>query len=157
MGSYFAYDLVSELAFGRPLDFVKSARDPHNLINSLNAAAKRFHVMAYLHPIAQFLKRTGIGAMLVPTPGDGSAVGHIMKVRDGLILERMDEIKQGAHPKRKDMLQSFLDLRGIDGDGGPGAKAMELEELKAEMFLILSFPPPRNPLVTSIHLLMQNE
>lgn len=144
--------MVSELAFGKPLGFVESGCDQHNLIDSLHTATKRFHVMAYLHPIAQFLKRSGLGAMLLPTPGDGSAIGHIMKVRDALIRERLDEIKQATQPKHKDMLQSFLDLRGINGDS---SQAMKMEELKAEVLLILSPPPPppppRNALATFIH------
>ncbi|KAI5791044.1 putative cytochrome P450 monooxygenase [Pyronema domesticum] len=132
--SYFTYDVISELAFGKPLGFVEKGYDIDDLIVSFHKGALSFNVMARLHPLTNFFKKTGLGALLLPKPGDGSGVGNVMKIRDDLIASRLKELENPLASPRKDMLQSFLDARSITHDDG---SSLDMENLKAEVLLVL--------------------
>ena len=131
--TYFAYDVVSKLAFGTELGFMEQGYDIDNLIRSFHEGMVPFGIMSRLHPVMRALKDTWFSdKFLIPKSGDASGIGNIMKFRDNLIDARVEENKK--FPERaagkKDLLQAFLAARDLE-DG------IDMEDLKAETLLML--------------------
>ena len=66
-----------------------------------------FGLLARLYPFTNLIKKTWIGEKyLVAKPEDKSGIGMLMKFRDKLITQRMEEIKLGRVGKKVDLLQT---------------------------------------------------
>lgn len=110
---YFAYDVISEIAFGKPVGFVPQGRDIDGLIQAFHDGLPAFGVLGRLHPFTKWIKDTWVAdAYMVPKPGDNTGIGNIMTFRDKLLEKR---IKENSDPSTKvehaDLLQRFVNLR----------------------------------------------
>lgn len=91
-----------------------------------------FGLLGRLHPFTNAFKETWLGRkILVAKPEDQHGVGALMRTRDSLIAQRLEDIKAGKAADRVDLLQYFLDARGPDG------KPLDMEYIKAEVLLVL--------------------
>lgn len=102
-----AYDIISEVGFGAPFGFVESATDVGGLIQGFHDGLPAFGFLARMHSFTDFVKRTWIGEKyLVAKPEDDSGIGALMRFRDRLLNQRLEEIKAGSTDGRIDMVQT---------------------------------------------------
>lgn len=127
---YMAYDIISEIGFGKPIGFVESGSDIGGLIQGFHDGLVPFGLMARLWPFTDWAKRTWLGEFLVAKPEDKTGIGMLMRFRDKLIVERQKDLEDGK-VDRVDLLQTFLDARTEDG------KPLEMDYIKAEILLVL--------------------
>lgn len=100
---YLAYDVVSDLAFGKAFGFVKTGKDVFGLIKGFHEALPVVGVMQRLRQVSDFIKGLpGIKDKLVPKPTDESGLGAVMGYRDQMLEERTTS---GNTSGRVDMLQ----------------------------------------------------
>ena len=129
---YMAYDIVSEIGFGAPFGFVTAGYDVGGLIQGFHDGMTVFGLLGRFHPFTSWVKKTWAGEKyLVAKPEDNSGIGVLMRYRDKLLEQRVNDIKQGKTGERVDLLQTFLDAR--DEDGQP----LDVNYIKAEILLVL--------------------
>ncbi|KAL0636450.1 hypothetical protein Q9L58_004599 [Maublancomyces gigas] len=131
--TYLAYDVISEVAFGKPVGFVQRGKDIDGLIQSFHDGLPIFGIMGRLYPLTKWIKKTWISdAYMVPKPGDNTGIGNIMRFRDNMLQERINENNNPSKKvERTDLLQSFLAAKNADGS------PMPIEDVKAETLLVL--------------------
>lgn len=126
-----AYDIISEIGFGAPFGFVEKGEDVGGLIQGFHDGLPAFGVLARLHPFTSWVKTTFLKKYLVATPEDDSGIGLLMRFRDRLIAQRIEDIKTGKKIDRTDLLQTFLEAVTDDG------KSLDLEYIRAELLLVM--------------------
>lgn len=126
-----AYDVISEVGFGRAFGFVEQGQDVGGLIQGFHDGLPAFGLLARLHPFTSWIKTTFLKKYLVATPTDDSGIGVLMRFRDKLISERIQHIEEGKNLNRVDLLQTFLDARKEDD------KPLDIEYIRAEVLLVL--------------------
>jgi hypothetical protein len=93
---FMAYDIVSEIGFGRAFGFVDAAADVGGLIRDFHDGMMAFGLLARFHPFTTWVKQTTLGKrILVATPQDDSGIGVLMRYRDKLLEERLRDIEEG--------------------------------------------------------------
>ncbi|KAH7395175.1 cytochrome P450 [Phaeosphaeria sp. MPI-PUGE-AT-0046c] len=127
---YMAYDIISEVGFGAPFGFVESESDVGGLIQGFHDGLLPFGLMARLWPFTNFIKKTPLGKYLIAKPEDDSGIGMLMRFRDKLMQQRLQDVAAGK-VDRVDLLQTFIDAR--DEEGLP----LEIPYIKAEILLVL--------------------
>lgn len=127
---YMAYDIISEVGFGAPFGFVESESDVGGLIQGFHDGLMPFGLMARLWPFTNFIKKTPLGKYLIAKPEDDSGIGMLMRFRDKLMNQRLQDVAEGK-VDRVDLLQTFIDARDDDG------KPLEIPYIKAEILLVL--------------------
>jgi cytochrome P450 len=128
---FMAYDIVSEIGFGAPFGFVPAGDDIGGLIKGFHDGMTAFGLMARFHPFMTWIKQTPLGSMFIAKPEDDSGIGVLMRYRDKLFDERVEDMRKGKTGERVDLLQTFLDARTDD------AKPLDPEYIKAEILLVL--------------------
>ncbi|KAJ5147049.1 hypothetical protein N7476_001423 [Penicillium atrosanguineum] len=128
---YMAYDIISEIGFGRPFGFIEKGEDIGGLIKGFHDGLPAFGLLARLHPFTSWMKTTFMKKYLVATPQDNSGIGVLMRFRDRLIKERLEDLHNGKKIEQTDLLQTFLEAR-TDED-----KPLDLEYIRAEVLLVL--------------------
>jgi len=102
-----AYDIISEIGFGAPFGFIEQGTDVAGLIQGFHDGLPAFGLMARLHPFTTWIKTTWVGERyLVAKPEDNSGIGILMRFRDRLIKQRLEDIEAGATGGRIDLLQT---------------------------------------------------
>ncbi len=105
--SYMAYDIISEIGFGAPFGFVETGTDVGNLIQGFHEGMPIAGVLFRLYPFTNLLRKTWLGQKyLVGKPEDRSGIGMVMRFRDKLIAQRLEDIENNSINGRVDMLQS---------------------------------------------------
>ena len=128
---FMAYDIVSEIGFGAPFGFVSAGDDVGDLIKGFHEGMLVFGLMARFHPFMTWIKTTPLGRFFTAKPEDKSGIGTLMRYRDKLLAERLEDIGAGKASGRVDLLQTFLDARLEDG------QPLDHEYIKAEILLVL--------------------
>ncbi|KAL1845821.1 hypothetical protein Plec18167_009274 [Paecilomyces lecythidis] len=129
---YMAYDIISEVGFGAPFGFTDKGEDVGGLIQGFHDGLPAFGLMARLHPFTTWIKTTWVGdKYLVASPEQESGIGTLMRFRDRLLKERIEDMESGKAMSRTDLLQTFLDARTEDG------KPLDMDYIKAEILLVL--------------------
>ena len=106
-GRYMTYDVISDIGFGGPFGFIEKGRDVGGLIQAFRDGLPLFGLLATLHPFTTWLKTTWIGTKyLLVKPEDDSGVGTLMRFRDRLLTERINENESGKSRERVDLLQT---------------------------------------------------
>ncbi|RPA86367.1 cytochrome P450 [Ascobolus immersus RN42] len=125
---YFAYDVVADVAFGKPLGFIEAGSDVGQLVENFHRSLPAAGVMVRAHWLADLLVKIPGFTYLMPKSGDTVGVGALMTFRDKLIKER---IKEGNSGKKADLLYHFLNAKNADGT------PMTFKEIGDECYLIL--------------------
>ncbi|KAL5333709.1 cytochrome P450 [Aspergillus crustosus] len=99
---FMTYDIISEVGFGAPFGFVEKGVD------------------------TTFLKK-----YLVANPEDDSGIGVLMRFRDDLIEQRVQDLKTAKDIRRIDLLQTVLEARTENGE------PLSMEYATAETLLVL--------------------
>ena len=106
-GSYMTYDVISDIGFGAPFGFIEKGEDVGGLIQSFRDGLPLFGLMGTLYPFTRWIKTTWIGTKyLVPKPEDASGIGNLMRFRDRLLTQRINEIEDSESRERADLLQT---------------------------------------------------
>jgi cytochrome P450 len=129
---YMAYDIVSEIGFGAPFGFVPAGTDIGGLIQGFHDGMTAFGLLARFHPFTTWIKKTWLGEKyLVAKPEDDSGIGVLMRYRDKLLDERLQDITNGKTGETVDLLQTFIDARTDDG------QPLDMDYIRAEILLVL--------------------
>ncbi|RDW73285.1 hypothetical protein BP6252_07192 [Coleophoma cylindrospora] len=128
---YVAYDIISEVGFGKALGFIEKGEDVGGLIAAFHAGMPIAGLMARLYPLTEWVKSTWVGKYLVASPEQDFGIGILMQWRDKLVDGRKQEMEEGKPMHRVDLLQAFLDARNADGE------PLDLDYVRAEVLLIL--------------------
>jgi hypothetical protein len=104
---FMAYDIISEVGFGAPIGFIEKGEDIGGLIQGFHDGMPAFGLMCRLYPFTEWIKTTFIGDKLVAKPEDDSGIGVLMRFRDKLLGERINDIKAGITIERVDLLQTY--------------------------------------------------
>ncbi|OJJ58310.1 hypothetical protein ASPSYDRAFT_32364 [Aspergillus sydowii CBS 593.65] len=128
---YMAYDIISEVGFGAPFGFVEKGEDVGGLIQGFHDGLPAFGLLARLHPFTSWIKTTFLKKYLVAKPEDDSGIGVLMRFRDRLIEQRIQDLKSTKDFSRIDLLQTFLEARTEDG------QPLTMDYIKAEILLVL--------------------
>ncbi|KAL2864829.1 cytochrome P450 [Aspergillus lucknowensis] len=128
---YMAYDIISEVGFGAPFGFVEKGEDVGGLIQGFHDGLPAFGLLARLHPFTGWIKTTFLKKYLVAKPEDDSGIGVLMRFRDRLIEQRVEDLKRRKDIGRIDLLQTFLEARTEDG------QPLSMDYIKAEILLVL--------------------
>jgi cytochrome P450 len=128
---FMAYDIVSEIGFGKPFGFVPAGTDIDGLIQGFHDGMTSFGLLARFHPFTTWIKTTPLGRFFIATPEDDSGIGVLMRYRDKLFDERVQDTKDGKTGDRVDLLQTFIDAKEEDGQPLPP------DYIKAEILLVL--------------------
>lgn len=126
-----AYDIISEVGFGAPFGFVEKGEDVGGLIQGFHDGLPAFGLLARLHPFTSWIKTTFLKKYLVAKPEDDSGIGVLMRFRDRLIEQRVQDLKSTKDFSRIDLLQTFLEARTEDG------QPLTMDYIKAEILLVL--------------------
>ncbi|XHG07079.1 hypothetical protein AWENTII_010240 [Aspergillus wentii] len=127
---FLVYDVISEIGFGAPFGFIDQGKDVGGLIEGFHDGLPAFGLLARLHPFTSWIKTTFMKKYLVATPADDSGIGVLMRFRDKLIGQRLNDIKENKKIP-VDLLQTFLEARTEDG------KPLDMEYIQAEVLLVL--------------------
>ena len=105
--AFLTYDVISEVAFGKPFGFIEQCTDISNLISSWHTGLWAFSLTSRLYPMTAWLKKTPFKSFLVASPKQNFGIGILMKFRDELIARRMRDIEEGklGPEDRVDLLQ----------------------------------------------------
>jgi len=129
---FMAYDIVSEIGFGKEIGFVDAAGDVDGLIQGFHDGMTAFGLLARFHPFTTWMKKFWIGKkLLVATPEDNTGIGVLMRHRDKLLDKRLKDIEQGKAGHRVDLLQQILNARDENGN------ALDHDYVRAEILLVL--------------------
>ncbi|KAF4455210.1 cytochrome P450 oxidoreductase [Fusarium albosuccineum] len=128
---YMAYDVISEVGFGAPFGFIKEGKDVGNLITGFHEGVTFYGLMARLYPFTNWIKSTFIGKYIVASPEQDSGIGRLMRFRDRLIEQRFKDIENGTTSGRIDLLQTFIEAKGENG------QPLDINYIKAEILLVL--------------------
>lgn len=96
---YFAYDVVSDVAFGKAFGFLPTGTDVYNLISSFIAILPYVGIIAKLPTVQSFMQWKIIKPLLVPKPEQKFGTGVIMGVTFKLfwfLLERTSDLRNST-------------------------------------------------------------
>ncbi|RPA86872.1 cytochrome P450 [Ascobolus immersus RN42] len=127
---YFAYDVVSDVAFGKPLGFVETNSDVFGLLKMFQQGIPITAVFTKLPTLAWFFRVTGLKGLLKPKPNQNFGIGGLMHFKDKLLAERYEEFKKG-NGGRNDFLKFFFESKNEDGS------PMSLNQVGAEALVIM--------------------
>ncbi|RPA85284.1 putative cytochrome P450 monooxygenase [Ascobolus immersus RN42] len=129
---YYAYDVVSELAFGKPFGFVKAASDVAGLIHSLHITMPGAGILQRIPSLADVLSLPILEKKMMPNPTDKTGIGAIMGFRNKLIRKRIESGESGSGENGvKDILGHLLAYRDENGNG------ISEEDLNSELMIVL--------------------
>lgn len=131
MPRYLVYDIISEIGFGAPFGFIEQGKDVGGLIQGFHDGLPAFGLLARLYPFTDWMKSTFLKKYLVAKPADDTGIGVLMRFRDRLISERLQDIEDKKKINRVDLLQTFIEARTEDG------KPLDMEYIRAEVLLVL--------------------
>lgn len=128
---FMAYDIVSEIGFGKPFGFVPAGNDIDGLIQGFHDGMTPFGLLARFHPFTTWIKTTPLARFFVAGPEDNSGIGVLMRYRDKLYDQRVKDIESGKTAERVDILQKFMDAKTEEG------QPLDPEYIKAEILLVI--------------------
>jgi hypothetical protein len=100
---YVAYDIVSDIVFGKRFGFVKAGEDVADLIKNFHMSLPAFGVLSRLAWLNSLLLAIpGIKWLLKPGPKGKTGIGALMRFRDRLVERRYQET--ATTKKRSDLL-----------------------------------------------------
>lgn len=98
--------VISEVAFGKPLGFMASDTDVHNLITSAHNGLVVLVTLARSDWIKSALRHPLIMKYFSPAMDKETGIGRLLEERDTIVAERINEISAGTHiGKRVDLMQ----------------------------------------------------
>ncbi|KAF2439288.1 cytochrome P450 monooxygenase [Karstenula rhodostoma CBS 690.94] len=130
---WFVYDTISAMAFGKKVGFVEQGRDIETLIKKFHDMAPMAGIVAaipnWMNPL---LNAPILGDWLMPSPGDGTGTGQIMKYRDDMLRSRFADRHANVHG---DFLDNLMNAKNADGT------YLTEDEIKVECFVLMVAGP----------------
>ncbi|KAB2573396.1 Pisatin demethylase [Lasiodiplodia theobromae] len=112
---YLAVDIITHLAFGKPLGFGEADADLFNFLSTIEMQlpiVQHFSVILELNDLLAWVaKFKWLRRFIVPSSKDKKGIGMIMGISHEVIKKRFGPSAE----KKKDMLGSFIS-RGLDAD-----------------------------------------
>ncbi|KAI5843515.1 cytochrome P450 [Morchella snyderi] len=128
---YFAYDVISEIAFGKPLGFMASNSDVHNLIASAHKGLWMLNTLARSDWFKKAARYPFVINYLIPAMDKETGIGRLIEERNQILTDRINEQSNGLRTgKRVDLMQHLLDTKNT-------AAPLTLNQVKAELLVIM--------------------
>lgn len=89
---YFAYDVVSDVAFGKALGFVESNSDVFGLLHMFQQGIPITAVFTKLPTLAWLFRVTGLKGLLKPKPSQNFGIGGLMNVRSCVSVQLAEKV-----------------------------------------------------------------
>lgn len=102
-----AFDIVMDMVFSNPIDFMKAGSDIDGIIKSLHTLLFGANVIAFFPSLMKVMLVPWIHKLIAPTPGDKSGPGQIHGLAFEQIRRRYDDAD--AAEKYSDVLQIIMD------------------------------------------------
>ncbi|KAJ6133778.1 hypothetical protein N7523_000100 [Penicillium sp. IBT 18751x] len=109
--SYFTFDVITDIAFGRPAAYLDADEDKYDFISNVASLFPVMCVTAVVPSLVQLTEIGWINKLLAPSKSDRMGIGRIM----GIARATVDERFTPGHPDRGDMLAAFI-RHGLDKD-----------------------------------------
>ncbi|KAB8356377.1 hypothetical protein FH972_023961 [Carpinus fangiana] len=117
------------MAFGKSIGFVENGNDVGGLIQAFYDMAPMAGLVAALPNIVNpLLENSVTGRWLMPTSGDGTGIGKVMKYRDNMLEKRLETRHALQHG---DFLDNIMNAKNADGS------YMTVEEVKVEALVLM--------------------
>lgn len=86
---FWAYDVISDLAFGGEFGMIKAGGDTENLIGGYHDGLHLFGAMGRLYPLTNFVKRFPwiANKFLIARPENDDGIGRIMQVSNAGLFQ----------------------------------------------------------------------
>lgn len=98
--------VISEVAFGKPLGFMASNSDVHNLIASAHNGLVVLVTLARSDWLKKAVRHPLVMKYFTPAMSKETGIGRLLEERDTIVAERINEQSTGAHiGKRADLMQ----------------------------------------------------
>ena len=102
-----AFDIISEIGFGAPFGFVETGTDVGGLIQNFHDGLPFFVIMGRLYPFINWVKETWLNdRFLIAKKEDRNGLGAMIRFRDKLLAQRINDIEAGTTGGRIDLLQT---------------------------------------------------
>lgn len=107
---FLAFDVLAEIGFGKPFGFMETGTDVNSLIKSFHTGLLVRTFLVQLYPLTAFLKKTPLRRYMVASADQDFGIGVLMRFRDKLIAERVQDLQEGRISKndRIDLLQQLV-------------------------------------------------
>jgi hypothetical protein len=135
--SWFNFDVVGLLCFGKEFGFIEQETDVRGLIRKFTETIWLGEFLGELDNFSWLVRDTAIGKYLLqPSPTDTKGIGAVMGERDRILEEMLDEDGEAKVPLPENtFLHKFLNTRNEDGP------PMSMKDVKAEILLALLVSP----------------
>jgi cytochrome P450 len=107
---YFTLDVISGVGLGKTFGMLRRDEDVHDYIESSEQGIRGSRLILSMG-LAWLAQAPGVGRLILPSAGDSSGFGRMMRT----CFEYVDERAASATDKRSDMLASFI-RHGLEGD-----------------------------------------
>ncbi|KAL4810657.1 cytochrome P450 [Aspergillus unguis] len=101
---FLTLDVITAVAFGEPMGFLKRNEDVHGYIENQTAMLPIFEWFSTLPILERIMRLPGISQLVMPTPSDKQGAGLLMGVAKRIVATRYGPNKK----QRRDMLGSFV-------------------------------------------------
>ncbi|RPA85865.1 cytochrome P450 [Ascobolus immersus RN42] len=126
---YFAYDVVTDVAFGRAIGFMEAGKDLGGFVDYMRSSLPATAVLTRVRWLQLLVEATPGMGYFMPKKSDKLGAGAMYRFRDELIEERAKTRDDAS--QRPDLLSHFLKAKNEDGS------PMSLKEIGDESFLIM--------------------
>lgn len=89
ISQYFTLDVLTDIAFNRPLGYLTSDSDPYLYLETLEPSLAFTFTVSFLPLVRDFLDLTWVRRILAPSPDDLTGFGALMGYECSFIRDRL--------------------------------------------------------------------
>lgn len=139
LASWFGFDNVCQLCFGRKLGFVENGHDAYGLIEKMAQTVWLLEFIAIQDNLSWYLRNTRLGRYFIPKPTNTWGIGAVMAERDRIINELVDHDGK----LKNDIIQESFLAKWLSSPTSP----LTLDEVRGEILTSMYAPQCFNRLV----------
>ncbi|KAI5776794.1 cytochrome P450 [Geopyxis carbonaria] len=144
IAQYFAFDVITELTFGKPLGFVENLQDCYGLIETINGHLFIQGMLSRLPWLARGARALNPMGWGEPTPKDKSGLGRIMRVAEEQLEERLSNPHSSAN-QRGDILEHMVETLKTG--------ALSVSEVRRNLLIFMAAGSDTTALTLNCHIL----
>lgn len=106
IAQYFALDVITDVASGKPYGFIETDSDVHDYLKIQSILFPIFECFSTLPSLERLIRFPPISKAVMPTAKDSKGLGHLMGVAEDIVNDRYDKAEREV--SQPDMLGSFI-------------------------------------------------
>lgn len=131
-GSWYSFDIIGLLCFGKPFGFIEQEKDVRGLIKRFTETAWLGEFLGELDNFSWLVRDSCIGRYLLqPKPTDITGIGAVMGERDAILGDMLEGRDAKVDLPDNTLLSKLLGARNADGS------IMSMIDIRAELLLAL--------------------